>query len=63
MPHPNPEELTSHFTKLQKSQQVIGYAPEGEGAEMPHPNPEELTSHFTKLQKSQQVIGYPQPSE
>jgi len=29
MPHPNPEELTSHLTKLHKTQQVIGYAQEG----------------------------------
>ena len=32
LPLPNPDELTSHLTKLHKTQQVIGYPPEGEGA-------------------------------
>jgi hypothetical protein len=30
-PLPNPDELTSQLTKLQKTQQVIGYPPLGEG--------------------------------
>jgi hypothetical protein len=30
-PLPNPDELTSHLTKLQETQQVIGYPPVGEG--------------------------------
>jgi hypothetical protein len=49
---PNPDELTSHLTKLQKTQQVIGYPPMGErseGGEAEQIQQQNRALHFASL--------------